>query len=135
MRLGDLDALKEDLRQYFSDGVLDGVSARVTFNQILHDIDNAPTVFPICEDKACKYRANERPQDRWIPVSERLPEERGIYLVTEKVFAIDDRNHRGKFKIKTEQVGFYDGKWDRAYFFEVIAWQPLPEPYKEGGEE
>ena len=29
-------------------------------------IDNAPTVYPICEDKACKYRANERPQGEWI---------------------------------------------------------------------
>lgn len=37
-------ALKEELKQYFTDGVLDGVSARLAFNQILHDIDNAPTV-------------------------------------------------------------------------------------------
>lgn len=43
MRLIDADALKEDLRQYFTDGVLDGVSAKLTFHQILHDIDNAPT--------------------------------------------------------------------------------------------
>ena len=43
MRLIDADELKEDLRQYFSDGVLDGISARLAFNQILHDIDNAPT--------------------------------------------------------------------------------------------
>lgn len=27
-------------------------------------IDNAPTVYPICEDKACKYRANERLQGK-----------------------------------------------------------------------
>lgn len=44
MRLIDADALKEDLRQYFTDMVLDGVSAKLAFNQILHDIDNAPTV-------------------------------------------------------------------------------------------
>lgn len=44
IRLIDANALKEDLRQYFTDGVLDGVSARLAFNQILHDIDNAPTV-------------------------------------------------------------------------------------------
>ena len=46
MRLIDADALKEDLRQYFTEGVLDGVSAKLVFNQILHDIDNAPTVEP-----------------------------------------------------------------------------------------
>lgn len=44
MRLGDLDALKEDLKQYFSDGVLDSVSAKLAFNMILRKIDNAPTV-------------------------------------------------------------------------------------------
>lgn len=31
-------------------------------------IDNAPTVYPICGDKACKYRANEKPQGKWIGV-------------------------------------------------------------------
>ena len=46
MRTIDADALKEELRQYFTDGVLDGISARLAFNQILHDIDNAPTVIP-----------------------------------------------------------------------------------------
>lgn len=50
MRLIDADALKEDLRQYFTDGVLDGVSAKLTFHQILHDIDNAPTLFKIKEE-------------------------------------------------------------------------------------
>lgn len=44
MRLIDADSLKEDLRLYFTDGVLDGVSAKLAFNQIMHDIDNAPTV-------------------------------------------------------------------------------------------
>lgn len=44
MRLINADALKDDLRQYFTDGVLDGVSTKLTFHQILHDIDNAPTV-------------------------------------------------------------------------------------------
>lgn len=29
----------------------------------------APTVYPICEDKACKYRANERPQGKWVTES------------------------------------------------------------------
>lgn len=43
MRLIDADSLKEDLRRYFTDGVLDGVSAKLAFNQIMHDIDNAPT--------------------------------------------------------------------------------------------
>ena len=44
MRLIDADSLKEDLRQYYPDEVLNGVTAKSTFNQIMHDIDNAPTV-------------------------------------------------------------------------------------------
>ena len=52
VRLIDANALKEDLKQYFTDGVLDGVSARLAFNQILHDIDNAPTVPQDCSE--CK---------------------------------------------------------------------------------
>ena len=44
MRLGDLDALKEDLKQYFSDGTLDSVSAKIAFTMVLRKIDNAPTV-------------------------------------------------------------------------------------------
>ena len=88
-----------------------------------------------CEIKDKIRKAlSERPQGKWIPVDERLPEERGMYLVTEKEFAIDDRNHRGKFKVKTEQVEFHDGKWNRAKFYEVVAWQPLPEPYKKEGD-
>ncbi len=57
IRLIDANALKQDLRQYFTDGVLDGVSAKLAFNQILHDIDNAPTVHT--EDcEGCPYLPN-----------------------------------------------------------------------------
>lgn len=46
VRLIDANALKEELKQYFPDGIFDGVSARTIFNQILYDIGNAPTVEP-----------------------------------------------------------------------------------------
>ena len=68
------------------------------------------------------------PQEpRWIPVSERLPEERGFYIVTEKVFSL---NHKGRYNTMVEQVEYSNGKWQRASFFEVVAWMPLPKPYK-----
>lgn len=72
VRLIDANALKEDLRHYFTDGVLDGVSARLAFNQILHDIDNAPTIeIPNCggqvvPDTLQGWRYEERPQGEWI---------------------------------------------------------------------
>lgn len=37
----------------------------IPFSEAFDLIDNAPTVYPICEDKACKYRVNERPQGEW----------------------------------------------------------------------
>lgn len=44
MRLGNLDALKEELKRYFSDGVLDNISAKLAFNMILRKIDDSPTI-------------------------------------------------------------------------------------------
>ena len=53
---------------------------------------------------------------RWIPVSERLPEEDGLYLVY------------------TEEQPFVCSFKDGEFFIdEVIAWMPLPEPYKAEG--
>lgn len=61
----------------------------------------------------------------WIPVSERLPEENGEYIV------MIERATRPTF------LNYYAGEWfgwdeDGIEYYEVVAWQPLPEPYKEG---
>lgn len=55
---GDLIS-RNALIQHAYSAVVDGVEKDIID---LSDVDNAPTVYPICEDKACKYRANERPQ-------------------------------------------------------------------------
>lgn len=59
--------------------------------------------------------------DKWIPCSERLPEEDGWYLET-VICGIVKRTGFGLFK---------NGIWK--HFddeIKTIAWQPLPEPYK-----
>ena len=58
----------------------------------------------------------------WIPVSERLPEKSGEYLI-----AIKDRGY-------TEISWFYfaDKKWSYRNV-DIVAWAYVPEPYKEGG--
>ena len=68
----------------------------------------------------------EKPQGEWIPVSERLPEKGNqSYLVT-----VD----YGKGIICSCQRFFFNDEigWNDDC---VIAWQPLPEPYKKGGAE
>ena len=71
--------------------------------------------------------------DGWIPCSERLPEEPFGCLVTvidcEPVTQTDFENILPYF------VGYDGESWNdedgNEIPFEVIAWQPLPEPFKE----
>ena len=64
---------------------------------------------------------------RWIPVTERLPEERGIYLVSGKWANEDSEVWLCEF------VRLYNWGWCNAADRPVVqAWMPLPEPYKEG---
>ena len=57
-------------------------------------------------------------QTRWIPVSERLPEKDGVYLVTTTGTNND-----------IIDIAYYtDDIWNKAS--RIKAWMPLPEPYK-----
>lgn len=59
-------------------------------------------------------------QDRWIPVTERLPEKEGCYMVTVK------NDHERIYSKTAWYAG--DGWFARQ---DIIAWRPLPEPYTE----
>ena len=63
---------------------------------------------------------------RWIPCSERLPEEFGEYLVTKKAIGWNCEEYNSNDIAYFDNEGFH--KADK-----VIAWMPLPEPWK--GEE
>lgn len=68
-------------------------------------------------------------ETRWIPVSEKLPEKNGNYLVT--VEAND-----GTASIKFQMVDHYGPKWlHDEKTRKVIAWMPLPESYNAESEE
>lgn len=73
---------------------------------------------------ACnKYEPSAQPEQRWIPVSKRLPEEPGEYHVT---------NHLGH----VVRYVFNDTASSKEYWRRcAIAWMPLPEPYKEESRE
>ena len=80
-------------------------------------------------------------QTRWIPVSERLPEERDWYLA---VFKESDTGFQLIPRV-ADYIGMGENKWqlmdedgmasEYRDLLECIAWMPLPEPYKAESEE
>ena len=72
------------------------------------------------------FMPSAQPEQQWIPCSERLPDKKDDYLCSYNWCAVadiceydPDRNEWGFF---------YDGGWK--VVSNVIAWMPLPEPYK-----
>lgn len=77
----------------------------------------------------------ERPHGEWIPCSERLPDEMGDYLVTEKISDIEQAVYTSSFgHIRTGELCFYyeDDECIAIKNEGIVAWMPLPEPYKRG---
>lgn len=82
----------------------------------------------------------------WIPVSERLPEDEKECLVTlEKVYGTPEKLYGIASYLKFGDTGYWNERkygyleWDKysdghggTKMYKVIAWKPLPEPYKEG---
>lgn len=71
-------------------------------------------------------------EHEWIPCSERLPSEDGDYLCTIPLDADETYTevltfHKGRFYED-------DDEWGATYHDDVLAWMPLPEPYREDGE-
>lgn len=52
------EALREDLRRFFPTEVLEGIEPKTLFAQIMHDIDNAPTIEPKLSDKQIEQIAD-----------------------------------------------------------------------------
>lgn len=108
--------IPEITAEMFRNGCLESIEALMAEGEI-YDIDYSP----------------------WIPVSERLPEENGRYVVyiNAKVHLIQiipfaKNLHEISLDFTSKKAGWYD--YDSEYgFFErtgIEAWMPLPEPYK-----
>lgn len=113
--------------------VTDGITFKTGFEQILYDIEQMPSVTPkgvTITDFADKCRecgnikSSITPQIRWIPVSEKIPNKYGDYLVTFRI----------SFMNFIEVCTFNKAGWDKGGYDEVIAWMPLPKPYEESEE-
>lgn len=98
-----------------------------TDNQILEERD-AFITFPELIDELQEAIEQDEKENGWIPVSERLPEECENVLTSVKFTGCLGRY--GTFK-KIGHIDYY-GNWrGDCIGGEVIAWMPLPEPYKE----
>ena len=105
---------------------------------------NAPTV-PLSDFKEGYKQAIldgktnfSRPQGEWIPVSERLPDKNMPCLVSVGKFNFTQIAMYSDLMETIEHKIFYQGDYGKNNFQNITeyvnAWQPLPEPYKKGGE-
>ena len=94
-------------------------------------VDDEPTLTKSCVRMTIKNMPTIEPEQRWIPCSERLPEESGQYIITVKYVHVDG------YEDLYAEHGEWDGdRWDMFCLGHcgevdgIIAWMPLPEPYK-----
>lgn len=114
-------------------------------SEIKEDVEHLPPVtpqpifYPPCKDCNKKMDEIRKAYDRcrWIPCSERLPDECMNCLITVKTDAYFCNPHYENY------IAWFDGK-DFVYEYKnksivakisIIAWQPLPESYKAESEE
>lgn len=87
--------------------------------------------FDRCTDIIRKHIDDAPENGGWIPVEERLPEEDGFYIAT------IDGEIAGQEESFVGIAEFEDGFWvdDDIDYKCIIAWRPLPEPYRPEGSE
>ena len=95
-------------------------------------VDDEPTLTKSCVRMTIKNMPTIEPEQRWIPCSERLPEESGQYIITVKYVHVDG------YEDLYAEHGEWDGdRWDMFCFGHcgevegIIAWMPLPKPCQE----
>lgn len=73
---------------------------------------------------------------QWIPCSKRLPEESDYYMACIYSEEVDEYDFRKTWFAHEDDYYGDESEWRELYDFEkVVAWMPLPEPYREEGDE
>ena len=80
----------------------------------------------LSSENAAEIKRSSRDNDGWIPVEKAQPEEDGFYIATM------DGKIVGQEETFVGLAEFENGKWidDEEDYKCVIAWRPLPEPYR-----
>lgn len=101
-------------------------------NGIAKEYDDTFDITIHCKSEEEQNKVLEILNRRWIPVSERLPEETGWYIVTFRVYgggyAVCELSYRKPENYWTDKDIFKKALSND----EILAWMPLPERYKDG---
>ena len=103
----------DDLISRFRDYQIEWLTAH---NDIEFCEEEEKLIIGFLKDTAESFMRENQSAQQWIPCSERLPDQNGKYLVVGRQKAINILKFDG---------GRWYGKWG------VVAWMPLPSPYRE----
>lgn len=106
MRMIDEKGLVNEIKNWIKTDRFEDYSAGYILSDVIEEINKMPKV------------------GEWIPCSERLPDPEDDVIVTCKSC------HTEKKYISTGYRSCKTGEWNH-FSDDVIAWQPLPEPYRE----
>lgn len=105
-------------------------------------VNNLPTlIYKASAQTELMMLPSAQPEQRWIPCSERLPEEYGEYRITWTTPSAPSKRFIGDSEYEVSSVwdeerNTFIGEWLLADYIqaypnvEIIAWKPLEEPYK-----
>lgn len=115
---------------------MDDLIRRQAAIKAIENLQDCYNGFSDTYDKACIIGALEEVPSaqrtgRWIPVSERLPEAGEYVGDVAKYYLV--QNEFGDMLVARYA---HSGYWEQIYQYkpcadEIVAWMPLPEPYKE----
>ena len=112
----------------------DFISRKRAIDELMEDFKRIPTN-AIRAKTVIEHLPYAQPEQRWIPVTERLPDE-----VEKTYWVCTDAGHQCECRWTNDMYGLGANEWskwgwhvmDKPQYSKIIAWMPLPEPY--GGE-
>ena len=120
VRMVDMVDVEEIIRSHMDDGKDTNVPSNDEIEPVSEEF------LKDCAETAAKYKRNA---DGWIPVEKKLPEvQEGLEDMYSPEFNV---TIKGAERATTLKYSWY-GTWfdDYGTVYNVIAWQPLPEPYR-----